>query len=95
MVTLDALKAFSADLNLRSQAGSPKGITFPLVQGMGFVTAVYHGLTPVIESGVFFRSFTRISVNPQRGMAKYKVMLEDGKMVRSRMLSHRKIPFAD
>ncbi|KAH0544374.1 hypothetical protein FGG08_001515 [Glutinoglossum americanum] len=78
-ITLDTLKAFSVNLNLHTQAGAPPGVTFPLVQGMGFVTAVYHSLTPRIESSNLFRSFTQVSVDPRLGLAKYKVVLEDGK----------------
>ncbi|KAH0565980.1 hypothetical protein GP486_000626 [Trichoglossum hirsutum] len=52
-----------------------------MVQGMGFVTAIYHGLTPVIESSTLFQSFTRVLVDSKSGFAKYKIVLKDGQTV--------------
>lgn len=49
---------------------------------MGFVTALYNGLRPVIQSGVFFRSLTQARQSPpQPGVTKYRIVLEDGKTV--------------
>ena len=50
----------------------------PLVQGMGFVTGLFDNLTPVFESGVFFRTVTRVSTS-KPGFAKYRITLEDGR----------------
>ncbi|KAI9809689.1 MAG: hypothetical protein M1825_000121 [Sarcosagium campestre] len=78
-LTTDSLTSFSANVQLRTNSGAAPGITFPLVQGMGFVTAIYRGLKPKIESGVFFRSVARVSQAPRAGVIKYRIELEDGK----------------
>ena len=49
----------------------------PLCLGMGFISAEYNGLTPVIESSVLFRQVAVVSSEPD--VVKYKVTLEDGK----------------
>jgi endo-1,3(4)-beta-glucanase len=92
---LDVLKAFSANLNLRSQVGGPPGVTFPMVQGMGFVTAIYHDLTPVIESSILFQSITLVLVDPHRDFAKYKIVLKDGKTVGYEDVFPLQMGFAD
>lgn len=44
---------------------------------MGFVTAIYHSVTPYIDSSVFFRTITPLA-SPKAGVTKYKILLEDG-----------------
>lgn len=78
-LTTDTLTAFSVNVNLSPSAGAAPAITFPLVQGMGFVTAIYTGGTPILQTGVFFRSIVRSSVSPKAGVTKYTITLEDGK----------------
>lgn len=78
ILTTDSLYAFSANANLVPQAGSPSKITFPLVQGMGFVTGIYNNLQPAIESSVFFRSASSAAPSAN-GVFKYQITLEDGK----------------
>lgn len=77
-MTLDTPLAFSANINLATAKGSPPLITFPLVQGMGFVTGVYSGGTPLIQSGVFFRTLTYGGLINGNATAKYRVDLMDG-----------------
>ena len=79
VLTTDTLTAFSANVNLSPSAGAPPAITFPLVQGMGFVTGVYNGGTPLLQTGIFFRSITKATTNPKPGVTKYTILLEDGK----------------
>lgn len=79
-LTTDSLTAFSANVNLSPSAGAAPAITFPLVQGMGFVTGIYHGATPIIQSGVFFRSVTKATNGPKPGVSKWTIQLEDGKI---------------
>lgn len=69
-------KAFSAHAILSPSAGSNQSITFPVVQGMGYVTGVYNDLQPLIESGVFFRKVVSAG-SPKPGIYKYQVALED------------------
>lgn len=78
MLTTDTLKAFSVNVNLQSSVGSSAKITFPLVQGMGFVTGRYTSLQPAIQSSVFFRNFDP-TPGPKSGVFKYRVTLEDNK----------------
>lgn len=78
---MDTLTAFSANLNFHPQAGSAPGMTVPLVQGMGFVTARYRGLRPFLQSSIFFRAITRITNFPRNGIIKYRITLEDQKTV--------------
>ncbi len=79
VLTTDTLTAFSANVNLSPSAGAPPAITFPLVQGMGFVTGIYSGGTPLLQTGIFFRSITKTTTNPKPGVTKYTILLEDGK----------------
>lgn len=69
-------KAFSAQAVLKRSGGSAQSITFPVVQGMGFVTGVYSDLQPLVESGVFFRKVVN-SGSPKPGIFKYQLFLED------------------
>lgn len=75
-LTTDTLHAFSCNVNLHQDPGTSPLITFPLVQGMGFVTANYNGGTPILQTGVFFRQLIRMP-NTANGAIKYKIILED------------------
>jgi endo-1,3(4)-beta-glucanase len=77
-ISMDSITAFSANVNILPNTGAPAAITFPLVQGMAFVTAIYHGTTPILETGVFFRSLFKAN-SSVRGVTKYVINLEDGK----------------
>lgn len=77
-MTTDTLTAFSANANLLTRAGSKPAISVPLVQGMGFVTAIYNSVTPFIESSVFFKTITPLK-SPKKGISKYRISLADGK----------------
>jgi endo-1,3(4)-beta-glucanase len=68
--------AFSVNAVLKRSPGSAQQITFPLVQGMGYATAVYNELEPLIESGVFFRKVVSAG-SPRPGIFKYRVDIED------------------
>lgn len=65
VITNTDLTAFSANVNLLATAGAQPTITFPLVQGMGFVTGIFNGGTPVLQSGVLFRSITKSTTDPK------------------------------
>ena len=78
VLTTDSHEAFSVNANLQPQAGSRAKIKFPLLQGMGFVTAIYTNLQPAVQSSVFFRSVVTTAA-PRAGIFKYKATLEDGK----------------
>ncbi|MCJ1472208.1 hypothetical protein MMC13_000855 [Lambiella insularis] len=77
VLTTDTVEAFSINANLQPQAGSTSRIQFPLVQGMGFVTAIYTNLQPAVQSGVFFKDVIN-SGSPRAGIFKYTATLADG-----------------
>ncbi|KAK0371912.1 glycosyl hydrolase family 81 [Colletotrichum limetticola] len=81
-VGIDSITAFSATIHLKPNAQAVPAVSFPLVQGMPFITAQYAGATPVIRTGVFFRTVTRVTQDPKAGVAKYTFQLEDGKIWR-------------
>ncbi|CCF59623.1 hypothetical protein KAFR_0H02140 [Kazachstania africana CBS 2517] len=64
------MKHTSVQLNVK--LSDARFIKLPLIQGMGFVTAIYQGLTPNLKSAVGFKTFTKISAN------KYQATLENG-----------------
>ncbi|PKS11474.1 hypothetical protein jhhlp_003238 [Lomentospora prolificans] len=78
-LSIDRITAFSANVHVRPGGGNASAISFPLVQGMGFITGEYNGATPLIQSGVFFRTVCKSTENPKNGVIKYKFVLEDGK----------------
>ncbi|KAL9585699.1 MAG: hypothetical protein Q9212_001356 [Teloschistes hypoglaucus] len=78
VLTTDSLQAFSVNANLLPYPGSLSKITFPLLQGMAFVTGVYSNLQPLIQSSVFFRSVSS-AASSSIGIFKYVIVLEDGK----------------
>jgi endo-1,3(4)-beta-glucanase len=78
-LTTDTFTAFSINVNLRPAPHTQSKITFPLVQGMGFVTGQYTKLTPTIQTSVFFRNLEAAG-SPKQGVFKYRLTLEDGKL---------------
>lgn len=77
VLTTDNATASSVNVNILQQVGSSPTISFPLVQGMGFVTGIYNGSTPILRSGVLFRTLTPSNVAPKTGVTKYTILLED------------------
>jgi endo-1,3(4)-beta-glucanase len=70
------MTAFSTWANLAPSPGSKPIVALPVVQGMGFVTALYNKAKPQINSGTFFRTMTYIG--QLNGVTyKYKIILED------------------
>ena len=68
---------FSANAVLRPRNGSHQSISFPVVQGMGYVTGVYTDLQPVLQTGVLFQKVVSAG-SPKPGIFKYRAHLEDG-----------------
>ena len=79
VLTTNNLQAFSVNAVLQPRAGSASRISFPLLQGMGFVTGIYTNLQPAIQSSVFFRSVVPLEF-ARPGVYKYRITLEDGKI---------------
>ena len=74
-LTTSKFSAFSVNVDLSSRPGTSALITFPLLQGMGFLTGIYKGSTPILQSAVFFRNFTFVEASG--ALSKYRVILED------------------
>ena len=53
-------------------------MVFPLVQGSGFITAIYTSVTPQFNSGIGFREVIACA-DPRPGVKKWRLLLEDGK----------------
>ncbi|KAF2108687.1 endo-1,3(4)-beta-glucanase 1 precursor [Lophiotrema nucula] len=67
---------FSAFANLAPSSGAAPIISLPVVQGMGFATALYNKAKPQINSGTFFRTLKY--VGQLNGITfKYQITLED------------------
>lgn len=76
-LTMDSLRAFSADVNLSPSPSAPVMITFPLVQGMAFVTGVYNNGTPLLQSSVYFKSLVYDGHVYNTSTERYSVTLAD------------------
>ncbi|KAK7992786.1 glycosyl hydrolase family 81 [Apiospora saccharicola] len=79
-LTVDTMESQSVNVNLLDKANGKPLVSFPLVQGMAFVTAIYHGSTPAISTGIFFKTVTKSTKGPKLGVTKYTIYLEDGKV---------------
>jgi endo-1,3(4)-beta-glucanase len=78
-LTTESPTDMSVQVSLRPNgAGSNPAIQFPLVQGSAFITAIYNGATPMIQTGVFYSTVTRMTQNPKAGVVKYKLAMADG-----------------
>lgn len=78
VMTSDSLEAFSANINLQPSEGSSSKVTFPVVEGMSFVTGEYTSLTPAIQSSIFFNRIEG-PFYPKAGIWKYRLYLDDQK----------------
>lgn len=78
ILSIDQLGPHSARINLKKDAASFPAIQLPLVQGMPFVTGTFVGGTPLIQSGVYIKSMTKVAKNPKSNVVKYNFLLEDG-----------------
>ncbi|KZT24012.1 glycoside hydrolase family 81 protein [Neolentinus lepideus HHB14362 ss-1] len=78
-ISLDSPTQFSVNLRLHLGPGEHgRRITFPLLQGCGFITGIYADLTPQFESGVFFHQ-VRQETHATPGVSKWRLLLEDGR----------------
>lgn len=77
-LTTDSLEGFSVNVNLLAPGSALPMITFPLCQGMGFVTGIYNFGTPLIQSGVGIQNVTYAGAVVQGTTFKYRVSLTDG-----------------
>ncbi|CVK85090.1 related to glucan 1,3-beta-glucosidase [Fusarium mangiferae] len=81
VLTTDSLTAFSANVKIAPRRGAKPLISFPVVQGMAFVTAVYSNATVVIQSQKRFSNITDLhlsSADPSYSVYGWSVRLGDG-----------------
>lgn len=77
-LTLDSITSSSIRAHLSSNMSSEPLISFPLIQGMAYITAEYNGAMPLVQTGVFFRNVTRATQKPKKDVTRYSFVLEDG-----------------
>ncbi|KAF5983798.1 glycosyl hydrolase family 81 [Fusarium coicis] len=81
VLTTDSLTAFSANVNIAPKRGVKPLISFPLVQGMAFVTGVYSKATVVVQSQKRFLNITDLHLSaaePGPSVYGWNVRLGDG-----------------
>ncbi|KAF2153956.1 glycoside hydrolase family 81 protein [Myriangium duriaei CBS 260.36] len=78
-LTTDTLTGFSVNVNLNKVSGSTTTpvVTFPLVQGMAYVTGVYTNGTPLLQSSVSFLTLTYVGKITGTIIQKYRATLGD------------------
>jgi endo-1,3(4)-beta-glucanase len=77
-VSTSDVTAFSARVHLSKDSTSRPAISFPLVQGMPYITAEYGQTTPLIQTGVFFKTVKKFNPGPKPNLSKFAIELEDG-----------------
>jgi endo-1,3(4)-beta-glucanase len=74
-LTTDSLTGFSVNVKLSTTNGSSPFIQFPLVQGMGFVTAIYSSGTPLVQSGMGITNLTYVGEFTSGTTQKYRATI--------------------
>ncbi|KAK0804059.1 endo-1,3-beta glucanase [Friedmanniomyces endolithicus] len=77
-LTTDSLTSFSVNVNLMARGAQNPTITFPLVQGMAFITGSYGGGTPMLQSGIGITNLTYAGAVVGNTTYKYRASLHDG-----------------
>ncbi|GKT88730.1 endo-beta-glucanase (glycosyl hydrolase family 81) [Colletotrichum tofieldiae] len=65
VLTTDTLTAFAVNVNLAPRKSTKPIVSFPLVQGMAFVTGVYSDATVLIQSQKHFSNITDLQLGSQ------------------------------
>ncbi|KAF1813944.1 endo-1,3-beta-glucanase Engl1 [Eremomyces bilateralis CBS 781.70] len=73
----DSHSEFSCNANLGPTGGQSHALTFPVVMGMGFITALCYSCTPSIESSVGISTFAACNTISNT-ISKYHMSLYDG-----------------
>lgn len=77
-MTVTNTTSFSCNVSLTPKTRPRPMLSFPIVQGMGMVTATYNTGTPLLQSSIFFRSMVYGGLLAGSGTARYTVTLMDG-----------------
>lgn len=78
-LTTTSLTPFSVNVNLCQSNGSNPAISFPLLQGMAFVSGIYNDATPLIQTSIGFFSMIPSPTSPKAGVTKYTFITQDQK----------------
>lgn len=78
VLTTSDIAGFSINVNLHPAAGVDTLIQFPIVQGMAFVTGIYAGGTPLLQTSIFFQQLNYVGPVGS-GTFKYRLTLNDGR----------------
>lgn len=62
--------------HVQVRKNSNQFILIPLVQGMGFATAVYYNMIPKLYSAIGYKSVSGVT-SPRSGIQKYKIVLQN------------------
>lgn len=76
-LTTSSITAFSAMVHIQAPGNQSPTISFPVVQGMGFVSANYYGTTPLFQTNVLFKSLAKAQDGTNIGISKFIVNLMD------------------
>jgi len=74
-VSLNFTDVKHMSVQLQLKLNDSQFVWFPIVQGMGFVTAIYYNLTPSLQSAIGYKSLNIIWCNNQ--ITKYHIKLEN------------------
>ena len=77
LLTTDSHKQFSVNVNLQPSSTTAPVVRFPIVQGMGFVSGLYVGATPLIRSNVIFTEIVEAGTVNGGATYKWRVSLKD------------------
>ena len=78
ILSTDSHKQFSVNINLLPSTGAAPVIQFPVVQGMGFVSALYTSAMPLLQSNVSFTDLVESGTVNSRSTYKWIIKLKDG-----------------
>lgn len=78
VLTTDSHQPFSITANLAMAPSTANLISFPIVQGMAFTSAIYSSATLLLQSGVNFTGLTQAGTVEEDSMYKWEITLKDG-----------------
>jgi len=78
VLTTDQMSAFMGQISFRPKEGAEPCVQFHMLQGSGFITAIYSNCQPVLETAIGWKTVTKATVQPKPGIDKYKLILNNG-----------------
>jgi len=78
VLTTDEMSAFMGQISFRPKEGAEPCIRFHMLQGSGFITAIYNNCQPVLQTAIGWKTVTKATKQPKPGVEKYKLLMENG-----------------